>query len=182
MSKKLIWVLIVLFPLFAFARQTEEDIPLREGRIVFEETILAPLQAEEIKDTVLTWLENKFLPGKGRINSVDTINNRIVCRVVDYMEIERKSTSLFALYLQYTLAIEYKTNQCIVSVRNIGYIDPENLKENIKTNNYTVFPAETVLIEKKYKELFVTDPIPKIKKATLEKLEDLFFDIEVQLK
>lgn len=173
MKKNLIF-LFLLLPLFLYA-QTNSEVPLKNGKVVFSESILTPKKADEIKDTVLTWLEEDFLPGKGAIANVDTVNNMIICRVIETLTMEKKAWSEYVMHMRYTLVIEYKTNQCILTVNNIGYIEPEALQTS--KDNVAVYSAESVLVDRQFKELFIQNPIDKILKATIDNIEDLFFDI-----
>lgn len=176
MKKSIIFLCGILFPLFLYAQTSSEEVPVKNGKVVFSETFLTPLKSDEIKTTVLEWLEDDFLPGKGNVTSVDTLNNMIVCRLIETITMEKKKWSQYVMLMRYTLVVEYKTNQCFVTVNNIGYIEPEALQAD--KNNVTVYSAESVLIDRKYKELFIENPIDKIHKATVEKIEDLFQDIK----
>ena len=173
--KFVLLLLIVLFPVFSFAQQWIE-VPVKDGKVEFERAILTPGNAEKIKTSVTEWLENDFLPNKGVINSIDTLNNVIACQVMDLLAVQKGSWSQYTMYLRYTLIIEYKTNSCKIIARNIGYVDPEDFR--LRKNNYSVFPAEQVLIEKQFKELFVEDAANKIEEKTIDYFEDLFFTIE----
>ncbi|MCC8145429.1 MAG: DUF4468 domain-containing protein, partial [Bacteroidales bacterium] len=167
--KKNVVLLLMLFPLFLYG-QVGNEVPVKNGKVVFSETILTPKKAGEIKDTVLKWLEEDFLPGKGAIANVDTINNMIVCRVMETLTMEKKDWHQFVMHMRYTLVVECKTNQCVLTVNNIGYIEPEALQTS--KDNIAVYSAESVLIDRQYKEAFIKDPIDKIQKATINNIED----------
>ena len=175
MIRKFIYLLLITsFSLSSYAQQWSE-IPVKDGKVEFEGTILSPASAEDIKTSVEKWIESDFLSEKGVITNLDTVNNIIVCRVMDPLKIQKGTWTQYVMYLRYTLIIEYQTNQCKITARNIGYVDPDDLR--LRKDNYTVFPAETVLIEKNFKELFVQDAVEKIETKTIDYFEDLFFTI-----
>lgn len=178
MNRKLFLLLMLLLPLCAYT-QTNDEIPVKDGKVVFSETILTVLKADEIKKNITTWLEKEFLPGKGKIITNDSTNNLIVCRINDYLEMEKTNWKLFALHMRYMLVIECKTNQCIVTVKNIAYIEPDNLQTD--KDNIGIYTAESVLIENKYKEVFIEEPIKKIKEATIDNIDELFFQIRERI-
>ncbi|MDH8702165.1 uncharacterized protein YecA (UPF0149 family) [Dysgonomonadaceae bacterium PH5-43] len=174
MKKKIMLLLLLAFPLFVSA-QNYDEVPVKNGKIVFSEDILTALKTVEMKETVLSWLEETFLPNRGLVVNIDTVENRIICRVMERLEIEKRNWSQFVLNMRYTLVLEFKTNKCFVSVNNISYVEPAEMQSN--PDNIGVYSAESVLIDKKYKEVSVEEPIKKIQKATIDNIEDLFFDI-----
>ena len=180
MSKKFVLLsLIALFPLFSSAQQWSE-IPVKDGKVEFENTILTPKSTKDIQTSIAEWIENDFLSQKGVISNIDTVNNVIICLVMDPLTIQKGSWSQFVMYLRYTLIFEYQTNKCKITARNIGYVDPEDFR--LRKDNYTVFSAEMVLVEKNFKELFVKDAMEKMEVKTIDYFEDLFFKIENVLK
>ncbi|MDR3217651.1 MAG: hypothetical protein LBU22_01505 [Dysgonamonadaceae bacterium] len=102
----------------------------------------------------------------------DTINHRILCRTTDYLEIEKTDWSLFALYMQYTLIVQYQQDKIIASLQNIRYIDYDDIQNN--TNNPTVYSAEDVLVEKKYTSAFIKNASDKIADKTKDRFNELF--------
>lgn len=165
----------MFFPLWSYA-QFNGEIPVKNGKVIFEKTILVPKKSDQIQSIVSQWLETEFLPGHGDIVGVDTIHHSIVARVTQSLEMKKGDWSQFVLNMTYTLVVEYKTNQCVLTVTNIRYVEP--IEQQTNKNNPAVYTAESIFIDRSYKEAFVSNVIGRIQDATIAHIEDLFGSIE----
>lgn len=158
-----------------------QNIPVENGKVVFSDTIQTNLNKEKTQKKLLHWLDESFLKNKGFITLNDTVNNMIVCSAMEYLEVEKSSWNMFALYMRYKLIFEIKENQCIVFIRNINYFEPEDIEgDNKKT--VSTYPGEFILIEKKYKSAFKKNISEKISAKTVERVNEIWKTIENELK
>ncbi|MDL2257179.1 DUF4468 domain-containing protein [Bacteroidales bacterium OttesenSCG-928-I14] len=163
---------IALLGQYTFA-QTDE-IPVKDGKVVFTQTIETSMSAEEIHDSLTTWL-GEHIEGIGTVNADNEEQNMIVCRFSELTLIQEHTLMVFELFVNYTAIFEYKDKECLVTVKNISYIEPED-KNGKETP--TIFSAEKVLLEKEYKRIFIKDAVGKIAHATSEKMNNFFKNID----
>lgn len=178
--KKLVLALL-LIPCFCFAQNEtgNDSIPLVDGKVVFSSEYHPPLSKVEIHAQLENWLMNIFLKNKEVINLNDTINGMIACRKVDVLEIHKKALSVFSMKMRYFLVLEYKDNYCMATIRNISYNDPDEVKSK-NQETLTSYPAELILVDKQFKNLFIKDASDKIATKTLDRVEEIFKDIDRQ--
>ncbi|NDW09737.1 DUF4468 domain-containing protein [Dysgonomonas sp. 520] len=175
---KKVFVLLISFmvPILSCYCQEEGKYPFvveDNGTVYFTDTIQTSLTGVEMQTVISEWLSKTYLPKRGIINSNDSTLGIISCRAIDYLEIEKRKLSLFAVYMRYSLVFQLKDNQCVVLVRNISYLDKENFEKGNNSSNYYIF-GESVLIEKSYKEAFVKNASEKITRSTMSNVENLF--------
>jgi hypothetical protein len=166
--------LFLLVSFICHARQAS-DIPPANEKVVFTDTLVNITDWDTIKSNVVSCLNDLMKKNKSHTVEDDTINHRILCRTTDYLEIEKTNWSLFALYMQYTLIVQYQQDKIIVSLQNIRYIDYDDIQNN--TNNPTVYSAEYVLVEKKYTSAFIKNASDKIADKTKDRFNELFTSI-----
>jgi hypothetical protein len=178
MQKLLFFLAFIPMGLTCFAQQGGEHkyTTQENGKIQFSDTIQTLLSKSDISLRLEDWLDNTFLPGKGKINNNDASLGFISCRVVDYLEIEKNNWTLFAMYMRYTLTFKFEDGKCLVSMQNINYLEPDNASDSKGENNY--HSAEYVIVQKKYKTAFNRKASDKIETFTYGKVDELFATIQ----
>lgn len=158
------------------------NIPVVDGRVFFSDTLATGERTACCYDNLHAWLQDSLVPAlkeKGAIAYMDTANQQILCRVTEYLEIEKSNLSVFALYMRYTLIITCSGDETILEVANIGYIEPEDVK---RRDEVPIYSAEFIFIDKKYKLLFVKNAPAKIADKTIERVNELFSGIHAQVR
>ena len=180
--KKLLLALVWI-PFFCFAQNEtgNDSIPLVDGKVVFSSEYHPSLSKADIHVQLENWLTSIFLKNKEIINLNDTITGTIVCRKADVLEIHKKALSAFSMIMRYFLVLEYKDNYCLATIRNISYSDPDEVKSKRKQEIPTSYPAEMILIDKQFKNMFIKDASDKIASKTLDRVEEIFKEIGQQL-
>jgi alpha-L-arabinofuranosidase len=173
--KTILSILLLSIPFFSPAQQ-QADIPLIDGKIVFTGTLPDITDRDLFKSKLIPGLNESMQKSKEFTIQDDTVNRQIVCRVTDYLEIEKNNWAAFTLYMKYTLLIQYQENKCILSLRNIRYTEPEDAPES--TGKPNSFPAEYVIVEKKYKPAFVKNAAGKIAAKTKARVNEIFTECE----
>lgn len=183
--KRIILLFILLIPLCCGAQDYLMKIPNEGGKIVFKDSISIEdyLDKKIVKDKVLDVLNAYLADKRGLVRLNDTINNQMVIQVIDYMEIEKKSLYLFALWAKYILFVDYSKDKCLIEVRNIVFVEPneKNTKDPDKYNDFA-FSAEDVFFFKKYKVTFVEDATNKIAGHFINNMNSLFSSMRSELK
>jgi hypothetical protein len=101
--------------------QKQENVPVIKGKVVFADTITGIRDMNAFLSNLTSLLNSSLLKNSNPVLSNDTINNQLVYRAVDYLDIEKSSWSIFALYMKYIFLIQYQEDNCILSLRNIHY-------------------------------------------------------------
>ncbi|GAB6011506.1 hypothetical protein [Viscerimonas tarda] len=189
--KKLLILFMLFVPLCCVIAQEEVEenflvkIPVRDGKVVFTKTIALPAGIEKpvirerLTQSLASYLEDK----KGLMRLNDTVNNQIVIQVFDYMEIEKRPLSLFAMWAKYILLIDYGKDNCAVEIRNVVLVEPSKKDTNVPdTSNDFAFSAEDVFLRNKYKLGFVKHASNKIAGYLIDEIEELYSELEDGLK
>jgi len=171
--------LILLFlclPILCVAQDdSATNIPIVDGKVVFSESYEPSLTKQEIHNQLIELL-NSTLADKGVLTLDDYEQGVFACRVIDYLSVEEKPLMTFAMNIRYTLVFQYDDNSCSVKIRNLSYTEPED------ESNGDVYPAEYILIDKKYKVLMIKEASKKITNRTIEYMEQLFKQVGYKLK
>lgn len=181
--KQLIFILL-LIPIACFGqnvRMTDDSIPVENGKVVFSREYFPNMTKEQIHAKIKSNVEGAIVKNGGMVvNPDDSISGLMVFKVLDYLEMQKNNWSVFAFYMQYIYAFEYKDNYCKASIRNIRYVELEEMNEvssgNKKLSEMDSFPGEFILVDKKYKRLTVKDASNKIITKTLERVDEIFDD------
>lgn len=183
MKNILILLILFILPVLSCFSKEEKKYPFvvgESGKLFFTDTIQTDLTGAKMQSVISHWL-NTRLHERGLVNLNDSVSGIISCRLVDYLEIEKKKFSIFAVNMRYSLIFQLKDRQCVIVVRNINYLDSEKIgQENILSGDY--IPGELVLIEKKYKEAFIENASEKITQKTVDNVECLFKTVRNILK
>ncbi len=184
---KKVFFLFMFIPFICWGQEisyTKDSIPVRNNKVVFTKECNTQLNAGEIHEKINYWLNNSFMNKSSVINANDSLSGLIVCRTVDCLEIESQTLAIFSIYMKYVLAFEYKDNFCKITIKNIQYIEPEEVQKQIQTKvpEMESFSSEFVLVERKYKQLFKKNAVSKIAQCTRARVSHIFEDVEKVLK
>ncbi len=188
--KKLFLLFLICFPALIAAQEMEDyisKIPVYDGKVIFRDTIpVGNVDKDELRSKILASLDVylKSKPGKtGIVRYNDSVNHILTVQVVENMEIEKKTLSIFMLWSKYTIFIDYSKDDCLVEVRNIIFIEPDEDGNNKrdKRDNYT-FKAEYAFIEKKYRIGMVKEPVNKMAHYFIGEMNNLFTTMQSGIK
>lgn len=186
MTRFIIFIFI-LAPLWITAGNTLNDpIPTIEGKIVFHKTYDSNLSELELNDLIHQFLNEKLNPYSG----IFTIDNEdfTVCRITDYILVESNFLQTFAMYMTYSLSVEYQSDGIQVHLQNIQFMEKEyfEAKEEAKTFrtrelNMPEYSGEDIMLHGYYKLLMVRKASQKVTQAALQRINQIFEDIEILL-
>ena len=169
--------ILIYFTLLAFFCQAQviTSVKQESGKVVFRDTVSSNLSKEEIRLRLINRLNTQLLPHAGIITSDDTVQGIITCRMMDFLEMEQKAFSVFTMYLRYRLILQYFDKQCIITIKNIYFIDPADYKtKDAVSLQEKWISAELVMLEKKYNVLTVKNASGKLTDATIQRLNEVF--------
>lgn len=178
---------MVFVPLFSFGQGPEknrfEQIPVEGEKVVFADTILSPLDKEEILKSIYYWVNTAETKDRHITDVKNDYDTGILsCKIADYLMVSRSTLTTFPLYMLYSLSFEYKNNWCVVRIQNIRYIEPSDFDQRNRSNiDKFMIPGELPLVEKKYKPAFVKDASEKVIIVTLDNVNALIASIQKHL-
>lgn len=170
---------------FIFISLAQDDlskvnVQLKNDKVFLTDTIDIQLNKDGWYQRLMDWLPT-FISERGQIGSENEEIGLISVHMTDYLEIEKKSFSMFAMYIRYNLFFQFDANKCVVIVRDINYIEQDKY-ESGKYSRDDLISAKTILIDKKYKPIFVKNASERISEHTIELFEQIFGQIEDVLK
>ncbi len=186
MQKHAKLLLICLGCLFLQFELSAQNVPSKviNGKIVFSDTIKTKLDKVQIGDRLRAILSNQDYSEGGKLTDNNDSIHTFSLRMTDFLAIERRPLSIFSMMMRYFLILEYKDNCCIATIANISYIEPDEYEKKVrlKDNNFDLMPAEMVLLEKKYKSLFIKDASEKIILKTNQRVNEIFATVRSGIK
>ncbi|MDR1809219.1 MAG: hypothetical protein LBR34_02290 [Prevotella sp.] len=197
--KKCFVFLALFLPLCGMAQQAEDAetdylsrLPVRDGKVVFSDTLALPAgkTKSEIRNMLSSVLGQYLKDKRGFVKLNDTISNRLVVQVFNYMEVEKRALSLFAMWAKYNLTVDYSGDNCLMEIDNIVLIEPDSenagkilaRKRDISDSaNDGSFSAEDVFLKKRYKVAFVSNAANKTAGHFIADVEKLRLLLEKEL-
>jgi hypothetical protein len=183
MRKVLILLLISIhYQCFAQITFNPDSIPVSNGKIVFRTEFKTDLKKEVQNERVTQFLNASLNPYSGEFSDYE--NNLTVCRITDYIDFQSGIMGVFAMYMTYIMTFEYKDNSCVMTIRNIRYMEKEyfELKEQSKRKRAVDLPeysGEDIMIEEKYKLLTLSKASQKVTVATVKRINEIIKELEI---
>ncbi|NDW19112.1 DUF4468 domain-containing protein [Dysgonomonas sp. 216] len=188
--KKLLLLFIVVIPSLCMAqlikpRAQMEDyiskIPVCDNRVTFRDTI--PLSKDldkiEVRNRLQSTLDTYLTEKKGIMRLNDTVEHKMAIQVIDHVAFEKKALSMFAMWVKYTLILDYSTDECRVEVRNITFIESDERAQKDATSLEDFsFSSEYVFIEQKYKVALVKEATNKMALGLITNMNELFSSLK----
>ena len=170
-------IILISFISLAFYCQAQviTSVKQENGKVVFRDTVSSNLSKEEIRSRLINRLNTQLLPHAGIITSNDSVQGIITCRMMDSLEMDKKAFYVFTMYLRYRLILQYFDKQCIITIKNIYFIDPVDYvtKDAVSLQEKWI-SAELVMLEKKYNVLTVKNASGKLTDAAIQRFNEVF--------
>lgn len=187
MKKRVLFFLIICIELFSLQCELHaQKTPFKviNGKVIYADTIKTKLDKVQIGDRLRAMLTNQVYSEGGKLTDNNDSIHTFSLRMTDFLAIERRPLSIFSIMMRYFLILEYKDNSCIATIANISYIEPDEYEKKVrlKDNNFDLMPAEMVLLEKKYKSLFIKDASEKIILKTNQRVSEIFATVRSGIK
>ncbi|MEA4918765.1 hypothetical protein [Proteiniphilum sp.] len=177
-------LLLILPPITGYAQKnhnfSKDSIPVVDGKVVFSVTFEYDLNNKEFMKRSVTYLNGKLDPYSGVFLSSNS--DSTVCRITDYFEIDSNVTQLFALYVTYSLRLDYEEGKCTLTIWDFTYMDKtyfetqEASDRKLKMPEYT---GEDMMIRKSYTRLLKKDPSSQVTEATVNRINEIIDNLEL---
>lgn len=181
--KKLLLYLIIFIPFILCGQGalgqpppkfTADSIPLSDGKVMFEVDFRHDLTKEEFHKRAYAYLDSLLDPYLGRYH----LNNEdyTVSRITDYLAIEQSLIQVIAMYMTYTLQLEYQDGLCKLIIKDIAYMEKsyyETQEQSQRKLNMPEYSAKDIMIDKKFSALFTKNTSGKMTDASLKRLNEI---------
>lgn len=178
---KKVFILLFIFPVLACFHLSAQDkhMNIVDGKVVFSKTYNPPKEKSEIRRQLLNYFEKSNLQYGDSVVIDDQDLGTIVSRKTDYLSIENTNWKIFGMYIRYYLVLEYSDKLCTARIQRIKFYEADEVNKipDVKS----VYPAEYILIDKKYNILSVKRASYKIETKTTSYIAKIFDDIEIYL-
>ncbi|HLT42644.1 MAG TPA: hypothetical protein VKZ95_08070, partial [Sphingobacteriaceae bacterium] len=132
------------------------------------------LTKEEFHKRAYAYLDSLLDPYSGRYH----LNNEdyTVSRITDYLTIEQSLIQVIAMYMTYTLQLEYQDGLCKLIIKDIAYMEKsyyETQEQSQRKLNMPEYSANDIMIDKKFSALFTKNTSGKITEASLKRINEI---------
>ncbi len=177
-----ILVLFWLCALMGYAQSlpfSNDSILVVGEEVTFTYRFDADIDKKEYLTRTYFFMDRELNPYKGAFlkNTEDTV----VCRVIDYLDIESGVLHVFGMYMTYDIALVYRDASCDLSISNIQFMEKsyfERQQESPRNLNLTMFTGKDILVDKRYTQLFKRGASDKIAVAAVARLNDVVVKLE----
>ena len=185
--KKLLFLLIFCFPIFAFAQKDakylENAVPVIDGKVTFtKELNTASLNREQIYQTLLGWANNRFKPDSkfnARVIYTNEQDGSIAIAGEEYITFKSSALALDRSRIYYQIHLNCQTEKSTITMTRIRYWYNENRKGGEK------FTAEEWITDKYALNKSKTKLYPisgKFRRKTIDLKNELINDINTTFK
>ena len=156
-----------------------DSIPVVGEEVKFTYLFEAEIDKKEYLTRTYFFMDRELNPYKGAFlkNTEDTV----VCRVIDYLDIESGVLHVFGMYMTYDIAFVYRDASCDLSISNIQFMEKsyfERQQESPRNLNLTMFTGKDILVDRRYTQLFKRGASDKIAAAAVARLNEVVVKLE----
>ena len=178
-------IVVILLSLFTFNgfAQSEpfvaDSIPIVDNQVLFSYHIPTDMSVEDFYRKSQFFIARELKSHSG--SYIENSEDLIVCRVIDYLDIESRFLSVFGMYMTYDLKLAYSNGGCDLTISNIYFMeksDYESQREKKGRINLKQFPAKMILVDQSYHQLFVKKSSEKITHASINRLNTVVNSLE----
>ncbi len=153
---------------------TADSIPVVDDQVVFTSRFTDDLSKEEFRTKTYIYLGKGLDPYSASFlaNTPDSV----VCRVVDYLEIESRLLHVFGVYMAYDLKLIYRDGASDLTIHNITFMeksDFERKEEKPRELNFTGYTGKEMMIDKIYSPLLRKNASARVTDAAIERLNEV---------
>lgn len=153
---------------------TTDSVPVVDDQVVFTSHLTSDLSKEEFRTKSYIYLGTGLDPYSASFlaNTPDSV----VCRVVDYLEIESKLLQVFGVYMTYDLKLVYHDGASDLTIHNITFMeksDFERKEEKPRELNFTGYTGKEMMIDKIYSPLLRKNASARVTDAAIERLNEV---------
>ena len=181
-TAKLCLLFIFLSTSIVFAQPVQlstDSIPVVDDKVVFSVEFKYELNKEEFFGKSSYYLNNKLDPYSGAFtaNSEDATT----CIITDYLDVESNSINTYAMYVTYTLHLEYENGYCNITISDITYMDKgyfETQEKSQRKLKMPKFSGKDVMIDKNFTWLLKKNSSEKVTKASIDRFNEIIKNLD----
>lgn len=153
---------------------TADSVPLVNDQVVFTSHFTNDLSKEEFRTKAYIYLGTGLDPYSASFlaNTPDSV----VCRVVDYLEIESSLLSVFGMYMIYDLKLVYHEKSSDLTINNITFMEKSDFERKVEKPRESNFPGYTgkeMMIDKIYSPLLRKNASARVTDAAIERVNEV---------
>lgn len=182
------YILILLCAFFTVSINAQEDakymegaVPEKEGKVIFEKTIIPEISISDadLYDLMLKWAKDNYESEQekgldSRILFQNSAKRDIACYGEEYLVFKSSFIVLDRAKMSYQLIMSINSGKCDLAVRGIRYDYGE--EKNILAENMI---TDKVAVNSKKNKL--NNHYDKFRRSTIDSVEQIFTSIEVYL-
>lgn len=153
---------------------SKDSIPLVSDNVEFTYHFDSNVDKDEYLTKTYFFLDQELDPYSGVF--LKNIDDSILCRVTDYLDIESGMLHTFGMYMIYDLTFVYHDNACDLTINNIKFVEKgsfERQEETTKELYLTEYSAKDIMVDKQYTQLFKRGASDKITVAAIQRLNEV---------
>lgn len=178
MPKKSLFVvlsftLIWLIPLKGFGQTvafSADSILLVGEDVVFSFHFENNISKEDARLKINTFLDRGMDPYSGTF--LKNTDDSVVCRVVDYLEIESGMFHVFGMYMTYHIKFVFHDASCDLAISQITFMEKSYFERQEETPHqfyFREYTAKEIMVDKLYRLLLKRDASEKVTDAAINR-------------
>ncbi len=124
-----------------FGPFTTDSIPVVEDEVVFTYRFTGNLNKEEIQKRTHYYLDHELDPYSGAF--LKNTQDSVVCKIIDYLEIESTLLHVFGMYMTYDMKLLFKDGLCDLTISHIIFMEKSHFERQEKTSRNLYFQEFT---------------------------------------
>lgn len=184
--KRLILFLIISIPWSGYAQPVQfkkDSIPLTEGKVVFSVNFKSDLSKEGFRKRAFSYLNNEMNPYLGGFSMNN--DDYTLCRITDYIDFSDNLFETFGMYMTYDLQLGYMDSSCTMIIRDITYMEKGYFEAKEKSErklNMPEYPAEDIMVHKKYSLMLKKNASERITEASLKRINEIIKSLDYSFR
>ena len=150
-----------------------DSIPLNDD-VVFEARFETHLSQDEINTRINQFISKILNPVAGKI--VEKSPSHTVCEIVDYLTVGDNFFHSFGVYMIYQLELSAEHGLSNLKINDIHFLEKgyfEAYMNPSDTRALPLMPAREILVERKFRQMFVKDASLRVTESAIERINAL---------
>lgn len=179
----LISLLRLIAPSSGFAQFepfSTDSIPLIGEEVLFTFHFKGNISKKEAHKRTHFFLDREMDPYSGAF--IRNTDDSVVCRVVDYLEIETGMLHVFGMYMTYDMQLLFHDNAVDLTIRNITFMEKSHYERQEETSRelyFTEYTGKEIMVDKSYSQLFKRDASGKVTKAAINRFNTIVRNLRI---
>ena len=176
----LVWLIAPSSGFAQFGPFSADSIPLIGEEVLFTFHFEGNISKEEAHKRAHYFLDRELDPYSGAF--ISNTDDSVVCRVVDYLEIESSMLHVFGMYMTYDLQLLFNDNAVDLTIRNITFMEKSHYERQEETTRelyFTEYTGKGIMVDKSYSQLFKRDASGKVTEAAVNRFNSIVRNLRI---